>query len=237
MKLEEIRECTYKGTKVEIVKNSLGSINNVGDVGVITELDESDKTIRVFVNEDGDCGNWHYFTDIIPLDKKYTKEQCEKKIKKWVERFNEIHRPTTYGQIKPLVIEWAKEKNLTDSDAQYVKVYEEIGELAKAMLEDDLNEIKDAIGDIAVTLIIHSQQTGVVYDEGVYLVTRNFSGKQTFKLFVKNLNKVEYRNISLSWLNEIAHSYNTNIDECLTIAWNTIKDRKGKTINGTFIKE
>ena len=237
MKLEQIIECIKKGTKVKIVKNSLGSINNVGDIGVIKLADASDNTIRVYVIKHGYIDNWHNFTDVIPLDKKHTKEQCEKKVQKWVNRLKEFDKPTTYEQIKPLVIEWAKEKNLTDSDAQYIKVYEEIGELAKAILQDDLEEIKDAIGDIAVTLIIHSEQTGVVYDKGVYLVTRNFSGKQAFNLFIKNLNKVEYRNISLSWLNEIAHSYNTNIDECLTIAWNTIKDRKGKTINGTFIKE
>lgn len=29
----------------------------------------------------------------------------------------------------------------------------------------------------------------------------------------------------------------TSIEECLEIAWNEIKNRKGKTIDGTFIKE
>lgn len=29
---------------------------------------------------------------------------------------------------------------------------------------------------------------------------------------------------------------NLNIDDCLAHAWNEIKDRKGSTINGTFIK-
>ena len=169
---------------------------------------------------------------------KYTKEQCEKKIQKWVDRLKEFDKPTTYEQIKPLVIEWAKEKNLTDSDAQYVKVYEEIGELAKAMLEDDLNEIKDAIGDIAVTLIIHSEQTGIAYDKGIYTLNNKGNNSDSlFYLFIRSFNDFTHRETSLSWLNEIAHNYNTNIDECLTIAWNTIKDRKGKTINGTFIKE
>lgn len=30
---------------------------------------------------------------------------------------------------------------------------------------------------------------------------------------------------------------NVTLDDCLEKAWNEIKDRKGKTVNGTFIKE
>jgi len=30
---------------------------------------------------------------------------------------------------------------------------------------------------------------------------------------------------------------NVKIEDCLEAAWNEIKDRKGKTVNGTFIKQ
>jgi len=41
----------------------------------------------------------------------------------------------------------------------------------------------------------------------------------------------------LKHLNSIAHSANTTLEECLNIAYNEIKNRKGKIINGKFIKD
>lgn len=34
-----------------------------------------------------------------------------------------------------------------------------------------------------------------------------------------------------------AATHNLNLTECLQAAWNEIKDRKGSTVNGTFIKD
>jgi len=34
-----------------------------------------------------------------------------------------------------------------------------------------------------------------------------------------------------------AHMWNMSIDECIEAAWQEIKDRKGKMINGLFVKE
>jgi NTP pyrophosphatase (non-canonical NTP hydrolase) len=31
--------------------------------------------------------------------------------------------------------------------------------------------------------------------------------------------------------------HNTSVEKCLELAWNEIKDRKGKMINGVFVKE
>lgn len=141
-----------------------------------------------------------------------------------------------YNEIKPLVIEWAKKKNLTDSGKQYLKIFEEVGELAKAILEDNLAEIKDAIGDIAVTLIIHGWQTGIDHESLIYdIALQDSSTEKLFNDLIDDINIGE--DVTLSSLNEIAHKYDTDIDECLTIAWNTIKNRKGKTVNGTFIKD
>ena len=41
----------------------------------------------------------------------------------------------------------------------------------------------------------------------------------------------------LKHLNSIAHSANTTLEECLNIAYNEIKNRKGKIINRKFIKD
>jgi NTP pyrophosphatase (non-canonical NTP hydrolase) len=34
----------------------------------------------------------------------------------------------------------------------------------------------------------------------------------------------------------LAHQNDLDISKCLNTAWNVIKDRKGRTLNGTFIK-
>jgi len=54
-----------------------------------------------------------------------------------------------------LIREWARVRGIYkqgDSKTQYVKLQEEAGELAKALLDRDMEEIQDAIGDIVVVL-------------------------------------------------------------------------------------
>tara|TARA_R100000951_G_scaffold93049_1_gene81592 strand:+ start:744 stop:1040 length:297 start_codon:yes stop_codon:yes gene_type:complete len=90
------------------------------------------------------------------------------------------------------VIEWAEERGLIKKEnatKQFMKLTEEVGELANAILKKDPYETIDAIGDIQVVLIILCEQLDL------------------------------------------------NINQCLESAYNEIKDRKGKTVNGTFIKQ
>lgn len=42
---------------------------------------------------------------------------------------------------------------------------------------------------------------------------------------------------SLVVLTLIARQFNTNLEECYNLAYEEIKDRKGRMINGTFVKE
>ena len=60
------------------------------------------------------------------------------------------------------VIEWAEQRNLIaekNSSMQFVKIVEELGELAKEHTRGgkNLDMIMDAIGDILVTLIIYAE--------------------------------------------------------------------------------
>jgi len=96
------------------------------------------------------------------------------------------------SNVYDLIRVWAKEKGIYDkgdSKTQYVKLMEEAGELAKALLKDDRPEIIDAIGDMVVVLT--------------------------------NLAKLE----------------NLLIEDCVVSAYDVIKNRKGKMIGGTFVKE
>jgi NTP pyrophosphatase (non-canonical NTP hydrolase) len=54
-----------------------------------------------------------------------------------------------------LIREWAETKGIYekgDVKTQYVKLQEEAGELAKAIIKDDYEEFVDAIGDCVVVL-------------------------------------------------------------------------------------
>lgn len=112
------------------------------------------------------------------------------------EMINEIvsGKPTVQkskDNVYDLIRAWANDKGIYksgDSKTQYVKLMEESGELARAILKQDKPEIKDAIGDMIVVL------TNLAYLEGF------------------------------------------NVEDCVTSAYDVIKNRKGKMENGTFVK-
>jgi len=90
-----------------------------------------------------------------------------------------------------LIRQWANKKGIYDKGdpkTQTLKLVEESGELAKAILNDDQGEVIDAIGDCVVVLT------------------------------------------------SIAHMRGVTIEQCIDEAYNVISKRKGKMINGTFVK-
>jgi len=87
---------------------------------------------------------------------------------------------------------WAFDKGLVkreNASKQMIKVMEEVGETAGALLKGNETELKDGIGDSFVTLIILAEQLGYTPQE------------------------------------------------CLEAAWEEIKNRKGKTKDGVFVKD
>ncbi len=91
-----------------------------------------------------------------------------------------------------LIRDWARQRGLYDkgnSHTQYVKLQEEAGELAKALLKNDKPEIIDAIGDIVVVLtnLAHLEGYDIEYciDEA-YKVIAARTGKMINGTFVKD---------------------------------------------------
>jgi len=127
----------------------------------------------------------------------YNDKRCyvyNKAFAKWFESPELFEEPTINKDTNVFddIRTWAEVRGLYDEgDArtQYVKLQEEAGELAKALLDENHAEIVDAIGDMAVVL------TNLAHLEGVKFET------------------------------------------CVTSAYNEIKNRKGKMINGTFVKD
>lgn len=91
-----------------------------------------------------------------------------------------------------LIRNWAREKgiyNSGDSKTQYVKLMEEAGELAQAILKQDKDEIKDAIGDMIVVLTNLAYLENMKVEDCIvsaYEVIKNRSGQMVNGTFVKN---------------------------------------------------
>ena len=88
--------------------------------------------------------------------------------------------------------EWAQDRGLYDEGnphTQYVKLQEEAGELAKALLQNDKMEIMDAIGDMVVVLtnLAHLENTTIeACIEQAYKVISKRTGKMINGTFVKD---------------------------------------------------
>jgi len=101
-----------------------------------------------------------------------------------------------------LIREWAKERGLYDkgnATTQYVKLQEEAGELAKALLKNDQPEVIDAIGDMVVVLTNLAYMRGVHIENCIssaYDVISKRTGKMVNGTFVKDIEVVDPQTIS-----------------------------------------
>ena len=91
-----------------------------------------------------------------------------------------------------LIRDWAHQRGLYDkgnAHTQYVKLQEEAGELAKALLKDDQDEVVDAIGDMVVVLTNLAHLRGVDIETCIataYDVISKRTGKMINGTFVKD---------------------------------------------------
>lgn len=89
------------------------------------------------------------------------------------------------------VEQWSLEKGLdkADSSKQFLKVVEEIGEVAAALARNDRFQLIDGIGDVVVTLVILAQQNGLTLEEclaAAYLEIKGRTGKMVDGVFIKS---------------------------------------------------
>ena len=95
-------------------------------------------------------------------------------------------------QIFSNIREWAKQKGILDKGdvkTQYIKLQEESGELAKALLNNDKEEIIDAIGDCVVVLTNLSKLAGYNIEDCIlsaYNVIAKRTGKMENGTFIKD---------------------------------------------------
>lgn len=95
------------------------------------------------------------------------------------------------NELTSLIKDWAVKRGLhaADPNRQFLKVVEEVGEVAAAMAKGKQAELADGIGDVFVTIVILAMQNGM------------------------------------------------DIADCVENAYTEIAERKGKMVNGVFVKE
>ena len=143
----------------------------------------------------------------------------------------------TLQELQPMILNWAKEKDLLkfeNAPKQRLKLLEEVGETAGAILKNNHEGVKDGIGDIFVVLVILSEQLSeeILFDMNGVAEDDN----QDFIFLFDNILNSKRIYFSISYLNDICKKLDLNLAECANLAWNEIKDRKGNTIDGVFIK-
>ena len=100
------------------------------------------------------------------------------------------NKPNVYDLIRT----WASDKGIYksgDSKTQYIKLMEEAGELAEALLKNDETEVIDAIGDMVVVLTNLAKLRGHNIEDCVisaYSVIKDREGKMINGTFVKKNN-------------------------------------------------
>lgn len=91
-----------------------------------------------------------------------------------------------------LIRQWGKEKGIIDRsypEKQFLKLLEEVGELADALNKNDLDNIKDAIGDCIVVLTLLGAMLNINAEEcleTVYDIISKRTGRMINGVFVKD---------------------------------------------------
>ena len=167
----------------------------------------------------------------------------------------------TIEELVPLIQEWAKERKIYEELTPFdelLKTHEEVGELIKACYDNDKPAIQDAIGDVMITMINycyfikldaikHIKQAVDLSVTGYYTISYVINAHNALGRLISLYMWNEGKEISepsglrifsiLHYLNGIAHLEGTTLEECLNLAYNEIKNRKGKIINRKFIKD
>ena len=151
------------------------------------------------------------------------------------------------------VKQWFIDRDLKNGgrlDKQSLKLSEEFGELCAGYLKKNEKLTKDSIGDCAVVIVGLALLIKVDVQE-IFKSSGNDRDLMTcFGFLNKNISEFqlyqdyfakEVRKSSLIrtviWLKSISNALGYDFEECFELAYQEIKDRKGRWIDGSFVKE
>ena len=151
------------------------------------------------------------------------------------------------------VKQWFIDRDLENGgrlDKQSLKLSEEFGELCAGYLKKNEQLTKDSIGDCAVVIVglallikadVQEIFKALEIDKEVMtcfiFLSQNISEFQFYQEFyVKDITR-SYLKRTIGWLKSLSTALGYDFEECFELAYQEIKDRKGKWIDGTFVKE
>lgn len=156
------------------------------------------------------------------------------------------------------------DKNSTPQ-AQVVKLYEEFGEVARALQKSDKVELMDGIGDTIVVMTVMYSQLKASGVEGASMIKHfdtwkidSYSNRgdnpalnfvqcaQSLGRYVNKIietkkkpfiHEIHYHFCEvMSYLKGICEYHQFNLEECLKMAYATINFRSGEIVDGIFVK-
>lgn len=161
-----------------------------------------------------------------------------------------------FEEFKSNVEQWAKARGIYEHStalAQALKAVSEVGELADAVIKDDKDALKDAIGDVAVCIVNAAKMIGASISLGeVTGLDRKNCDKTCAALcayYVSDLatgialgyelwSIEDAIECSFQYLTCLAEKSGLEFMDCCESAWLEIKDRTGKMVaGGAFVKD
>ena len=140
----------------------------------------------------------------------------------------------TLEELNVLIIEWGEQKGINNFDKQQGKFIEEIGELSKEVNNEpmDIDKVKLEIGDVYVTIV---SLISFIGSEKKNWETSNLTINQRLLKIISLIENFCYLN-AIEELKSLCEKLNLNLIECVNLTYEKIKDRKGKTVNGSFFR-
>ena len=180
-------------------------------------------------------------------------------------RTGKENRKVEMQQLQEQIVQWAHDRNIIEGSSIYdqaKKLVEEMGELFNGINKGKPVVVVDSIGDIAVVLTIleaihyreqgspiefrnHLNMKGSIYLEGEDItlikteadIAMLTSGMLTDAVRYdqsNTINIIEGIWDALYHYTELSH---IDLYDCVKSAYDEIKDRKGKLVDGVFIKD
>lgn len=153
------------------------------------------------------------------------------------------------------VKQWFIDRDLENGgrlDKQSLKLSEEFGELCAGYLKKNEQLTKDSIGDCAVVIVglalLIKEDVQEIFEKASFI--ENEDVMDSFKWLNDNISSFQLNqdlidkkmcryNLahSIGYLKSISTALGYSFEECFELAYQEIKDRKGRWIDGSFVKE
>ena len=153
------------------------------------------------------------------------------------------------------VKKWFIDRDLENGgrlDKQSLKLSEEFGELCAGYLKQNEKLTKDSIGDCAVVIVglamLIRRDVHSIFEESDNIRRKDIM--ECFKLLNANISEFQLsQNLAskemcrhnlvraVAYLKSISKALDYDFTDCFELAYNEIKDRKGRWVDGCFVKE